>query len=198
MKCKSPRDTLIESFLPLVRSIASGFFISTPDSVEYDDIVSAGHIGLVQAADNFASDRGVRFGTYATTRIRGAILDYLRSADWASRSMRRGIKRGEVDSVSFVSLDCELPGGGYVRDLVADPSTVGSDRFLDLHVLRGHVSGLSRIERRVIGHCYFHEGKAEDLAVILGFTGSYISIVRKRALLKLRKSFASADKMVAA
>jgi RNA polymerase sigma factor for flagellar operon FliA len=60
-----------------------------PSSIEVEDLINTGVLGLIDAVDKFVPDRGVKFKTYAEFRIRGAMLDYLRRQDWAPRSMRR-------------------------------------------------------------------------------------------------------------
>jgi RNA polymerase sigma factor FliA len=82
-------DELIESHMALVGHIVRETMVRLPAHVHRDDLTSAGCIALVQAARGFDAERGVPFARYAATRIRGAILDELRSIDWASRSVRR-------------------------------------------------------------------------------------------------------------
>jgi RNA polymerase sigma factor FliA len=83
------RDTLIIDHLPKVRFIADRIAAKLPPSVERDDLYGAGVIGLIDAVERYDESRGVAFTTFAEMRVRGAILDNLRSLDWASRSSRR-------------------------------------------------------------------------------------------------------------
>jgi len=82
-------DETITSHMPLVGHIVRETMGRVPSHVSRDDLTSAGLTALVQAAQAFDAARGVPFERYAATRIRGAILDELRSVDWASRSVRR-------------------------------------------------------------------------------------------------------------
>ncbi len=82
------RNQLIERYLPLVRYISERLLMSLPKSIELDDLHSAGVFGLMDAIDGFDLDRGIKFKTYCTTRIRGSILDELRSQDWVPRLVR--------------------------------------------------------------------------------------------------------------
>ena len=82
-------DALVERHASLVKRIAYHLAGRLPASVEVDDLIQAGMIGLLEAAGNFASDRGASFETYAGIRIRGAMLDALRQLDWAPRSVHR-------------------------------------------------------------------------------------------------------------
>jgi RNA polymerase sigma factor for flagellar operon FliA len=82
------RNALMEKYLPLVRIIALKLLRTMPSSVELDDLVSSGVFGLMDAIGRFDPDRGVRFKSYCSTRIRGSILDQLRSEDWVPRQVR--------------------------------------------------------------------------------------------------------------
>lgn len=83
------RDDLILSHLPKVKYIADRIGAKLPATVERDDLYGAGVLGLIDAVERFDVSRGVAFTTFAEMRVRGAILDNLRSLDWASRSTRR-------------------------------------------------------------------------------------------------------------
>jgi RNA polymerase sigma factor for flagellar operon FliA len=84
---------LIESHLPLVRSIVERMRRKLPSKIETDELYSIGVTGLVAAARNYRASRESSFSSYATTRIRGAILDELRRMDWMSRATRSKAKR---------------------------------------------------------------------------------------------------------
>jgi RNA polymerase sigma factor for flagellar operon FliA len=82
-------DDLITQNIPVVTHIVRETMGRVPNHVSRDDLTSAGLAALVQASKSFDAERGVPFGRYAATRVRGAILDELRGIDWASRSVRR-------------------------------------------------------------------------------------------------------------
>ena len=85
---ESTRNRLMESYLPIVRYNAERISTKLPDEVDVDDLISAGIFGLMDAIDAFDLKRGVKFETYCAPRIRGAILDELRSMDWVPRLVR--------------------------------------------------------------------------------------------------------------
>src|SRR2546421_2427531 len=87
-KAEPLRNVLMENYLHLVRYNAERIHVKLPDEVELDDLMSAGIFGLMDAIDAFDLERGVKFETYCAPRIRGAILDELRSMDWVSRLVR--------------------------------------------------------------------------------------------------------------
>jgi len=82
------RNGLLENYLPLVRYTAERLATKLPDEVDTDDLMSAGIFGLMDAVEAFDPKRGVKFETYCVPRIRGAILDELRSMDWVPRLVR--------------------------------------------------------------------------------------------------------------
>ena len=82
------RNYLMEKYLPLVKYNAERIYAKLPDEVELDDLISAGIFGLMDAIDAFDLGRGVKFETYCAPRVRGAILDELRSMDWVPRLVR--------------------------------------------------------------------------------------------------------------
>ncbi len=90
------RQELVEAYARLVKYVAGRMAIGLPNYVEHGDLNAAGLLGLIQAIDNFDETRGIKFETYAIPRIRGAILDELRSQDWIPRSLRRKAKQLEA------------------------------------------------------------------------------------------------------
>jgi len=94
---KSPeiRDKLIVEYSYLVKYIAGRLNIYFGSNVEYDDLVGFGAFGLIDAIDRFDINKGVKFETYASLRIRGAIIDSIRDMDWVPRSLRQKSKELE-------------------------------------------------------------------------------------------------------
>jgi RNA polymerase sigma factor for flagellar operon FliA len=99
------RNILIERYLPLVKYNAERIWARLPDGVELDDLISAGIFGLMDAIDAFDLNRGVKFETYCVPRIRGAMLDELRTMDWVPRLVRS--KASKVDDARK-KLEAEL------------------------------------------------------------------------------------------
>ncbi len=89
------RNQLVEHFLPLVKYNAERIWQRLPDGVDLDDLISAGVFGLMDAIDAFDLERGVKFETYCVPRIRGAMLDELRTMDWVPRLVRSKASRLE-------------------------------------------------------------------------------------------------------
>ncbi len=83
------RDVFVKQYAPLVKYVAGKVAMVMPHNVEFDDLVGFGVFGLFDAINKFDPEKHVKFKTYAVTRIRGAILDELRSIDWVPRSVRQ-------------------------------------------------------------------------------------------------------------
>jgi len=128
------RQKLLNTYLPLVRNVASRMAMGFPRSVELNDLVNTGVVGLIEAFGNFDRDRGVKFETYAVPRIRGAILDELRALDWVPRSTRA--RSREIDR-AYTALENEL-GRQPLRSELAAHMNIS---MKDLHKALDDVSG---------------------------------------------------------
>ncbi|WP_420477233.1 RNA polymerase sigma factor FliA [Noviherbaspirillum sp. ST9] len=93
---KSDKNQLLEEHAPLVKKLAHQMKAKLPPSVEVDDLIQAGMIGLLDAVTRYEENHGAQFETYAVQRIRGAMLDELRSSDWLPRSIRQNMRKIEV------------------------------------------------------------------------------------------------------
>ena len=82
-------DAQLKQYAPMVKRLAHRLLAKLPANVEYDDMVQAGMIGLMDAIGRYEADQGTQFETYANQRIRGAMLDELRNIDWLPRSVRK-------------------------------------------------------------------------------------------------------------
>lgn len=98
---RQARDRLILSYTPMVTYIASRKIREVPDHFELDDVVSCGLIALMESIERFDPTRGATFEQYAWRRVSGAIMDELRRADWAPRSVRRLGRRVEQARTAF-------------------------------------------------------------------------------------------------
>ena len=90
------REQLVQRFVPLVKRIAYHLMARLPPSVQFDDLVQNGMLGLLDAMGRYEEGFGAQFETYATQRVRGAMLDGLRENDWLPRNLRREFRRIEA------------------------------------------------------------------------------------------------------
>lgn len=90
------KSHLLKQHQPMVRRMALQMLAKLPASVELDDLIQAGMIGLLDASTRYQDNRGAQFETFASQRIRGAMLDELRANDWGSRGLRQSARKVEV------------------------------------------------------------------------------------------------------
>ena len=93
---KTDKNQLLTEHAPLVKKLAHQMKAKLPPSVEVDDLIQAGMIGLLDAAGRYEDTHGAQFETYAVQRIRGSMLDELRSNDWMPRNMRQNMRKVEA------------------------------------------------------------------------------------------------------
>lgn len=133
--CTALREQLILHYAPLVTAVAGRVGMRLPSSVEQADLVSYGMFGLIDAIEKYELDRSVKFQTYATARIRGAIIDELRAIDWIPRSVRT--KARQVDR-AYAVLEGEL-------HRTPSESEVASHLEIGLNELRAVFTQLSTV-----------------------------------------------------
>ena len=129
-RSSSARDHLIVSYAPLVKFVAGRVGAGLPTTVDPGDLVSSGVLGLIDAIERYDPARGVKFETFATPRIRGAIYDGLRELDWVPRSVRaraREVERAMADLESHL-------GRSPTDDELADHLAISKDQLLAVAV----------------------------------------------------------------
>ncbi|HZZ66379.1 MAG TPA: FliA/WhiG family RNA polymerase sigma factor [Candidatus Baltobacteraceae bacterium] len=99
------REEVIHKYLHLVKYVAGRISVNLPPNVELNDLINDGILGLIDAIEKYDDSRGVKFETYAITRINGAILDALRSLDWVPRAVRQRARELER---AYQALEAEL------------------------------------------------------------------------------------------
>lgn len=122
------RDELIVAHLPLVKFLVGKISSQLPPHIDREDLMSAAVIGLITAAERFDPGRGVQFKTFVEQRIRGTIMDELRSQDWLTRSLREKFKRLERE---FAMLEQRL-GRNPTSEEVAETMGISLDEYFQL------------------------------------------------------------------
>lgn len=122
------RDQLLDEYIPLIKYVAGRMAMNLPSSVEVGDLESFGFFGLLDAVEKFDETRNIKFETYAAKRIRGAILDGLRSMDWVPRSVRSKFRTLENQVYQLTN---ELGRSPTDRE-VAAALDVSSERYYEL------------------------------------------------------------------
>jgi RNA polymerase sigma factor for flagellar operon FliA len=158
----------IKDYAPLVRRMAHHLAAKLPSSVQIDDLVQSGLIGLMDAATRFEASQGNQFETYAVQRIRGAMLDELRQNDWLPRSLRKSLRQientinkleqrhGRAPSEGELAQEMGLPLGDYQTMLqdakgyqlihFGDFANDDEDDYLERHLPDNRANPLERIQ----------------------------------------------------
>ena len=121
------REEVIKQYSPMIKYVANRIAMRLPPHIEVDDLISVGVLGLIDAITKYDPTRGAKFKTYAEFRVRGAILDELRSMDWVPRSVRQ--KASNIDSV-VQKLQSKL-GRPPEDEEVAGEMGISLDQFFD-------------------------------------------------------------------
>lgn len=155
VKGKADKSKLLTDNMPLVKRLAHHMKAKLPPSVEVDDLVQAGMIGLLDAISRYEETHGAQFETYAVLRIRGAMLDELRNSDWLPRSLRQNMRKieaamsslqqklGHPPSESEVAKLLKLSLSEY-QDMLGDGGGHQLVYYEDFHDSEGNDSFLDR------------------------------------------------------
>jgi RNA polymerase sigma factor for flagellar operon FliA len=164
------RDEVLRQYLPLVRRVVQRLAARKPPHIELDDLVSWGIVGLLDAIGKYDPAKEALFSTYAQFRIRGAILDHLRSLDWVPRSVRQ--KASLIEKITH-QLEGRL-GRPPTEDEIAAQLGVSLDEYQELLAKIGEMSlfsledlGFGSGEERLRGGQGGDEGEADPLRALL-------------------------------
>ena len=135
------REQIIIEYVPLVKVVAGRLAVYLGSNVEYDDLVSYGIFGLIDAIDKFDYGKGIKFETYASLRIRGSILDQIRKLDWIPRSVRQ--KQKAIEAAMKV-LEKEI-GPNYSDSDVANELGITEDEYL-VWLSQTNITNIASIE----------------------------------------------------
>ncbi|HNX58064.1 MAG TPA: RNA polymerase sigma factor WhiG [Spirochaetota bacterium] len=150
------RDYFVMKYSPLVKYVAGKVSMGMPQSIEFDDLVSYGTFGLIDAINKYDPDRGIKFKTYAMTRIRGAIFDELRSIDWIPRSIRQQAKKIEQAIAELENKLCRT----VEDEEIAHELGISSDEFQNV---LSKVSGTSMLS---LNDIWFLGDDSDELSIL--------------------------------
>lgn len=211
------RNALVERYLPFVHKSAIALASKLPDCVTAEDVLADGVVGLIEAIEKYDPARGWKFTTFATTRVRGAMLDELRKNDWVPRLVRRQEKELEAHRTRLrqelsrepTASDLGARGAAHIKSL--DEPMYACDRGVRT---RGDVTssrepapehgaerrdfwsracrGLSRVERIVV-ILYFREAESmKSIGRQIGLSESRVSQMMKDLKPRMRRNLSDA------
>ena len=195
---KQERDSLVLENLQLVKKVASKIYYRIPKGeIEFDELVNIGVIGLMKAIEKYDKDKA-KFSTYAYIKIRGEILDYLRSLDILPRGLREKIKKGEI-----VDENMDIPISNSAIFLSIEKSINKTDnlKFIDILVskletpeeyaekselkekLLKVLNTLSEKEKQILQMIFFEEKDLKEISKKLNISVSRISQIKSQLYL---------------
>ena len=209
------REQLVLAYSPLVKFVAGRMSSGLPAHIEEADLISYGLLGLIGAIERFDPSREIKFETFAVARIKGSIIDELRSLDWVPRSVRAKAREIEaaqtklemtlddfqesllqISNSTVVALD-ELwtvsdASGDQVSllDTMKDPNAVDPAKELGVSELKDRlahaISRLPEREKLVIALYYYENLTLREIGEVLGVTESRVSQLHTKAVLRLK------------
>ena len=203
------REKIILEYAPLVKVVAGRLSMYLGYSVEYDDMVSYGVFGLIDAIDKFDTTKEVKFETYASLRIRGAILDQIRKMDWIPRTIRQ--RQKQMDTVmkeieqrtGREATDEEVAAGLGISpdefleqgsDISSEKSPAGSYEMPEAVVEKSELKEmleealelLTEKEKKVVLLYYYEDLTLKEISRVLEVSESRISQLHTKALQKMK------------
>lgn len=191
----------ISQYMPLVHQVVARILRRLPPNVLRDDLVAAGSYGLIDALRK-SPDRGPAFEWYARIRIRGAVVDELRSQDWLTRRARTRVTKAQVDGkggaavVGFDDLP-EAQAQAFVDESAATPDAQ-VERRMERAALERAVALLPEREGRIVSWHYFEDVPFRVIAARLGVSEPRVSQLHSRAMGMLRERLAEQPSTAAA
>ncbi len=184
----------VNEYMPLVHQVVATMLARLPPNVLRDDLIAAGTFGLLDALRRQpAAQRGVEFSWYARVRVRGAIVDELRTQDWLSRRARRRFSSDERNTSAAVVGIEDLP---EERRNVADDASLSPETLVaarsEAKSLAKAVGSLPERERNIITAHYFEGVQLRAIAKDLGVSEPRVSQLHARAVARLREIMSDA------
>ena len=207
---------LVSRHLPLVKRIANHLAVKLPAHIEIDDLIQVGLIGLLKAKEDYQADSGATFSTYATIRIRGAMMDELRARDWLPRSVQKNLSKvakavqeaeqrlGRAPMDSEVAIELGISLGDYHELLgdvslarltpVEDVETVAGDLEPDREVIESlratalsdAIKELPEKEQLMMSLYYVDNLNLKEIGLVLEVSESRVSQIHGQAIARLK------------
>ncbi|BCD59918.1 MULTISPECIES: sigma-70 family RNA polymerase sigma factor [unclassified Nitratiruptor] len=199
------KQQIVLDNLALVKKVASKIYFKLPKdaNIEFDELVSTGTIGLYKAIEKYNRDKA-QFSTYAYIKIRGEILDYLRSLHIVPRTMREKIKKEKEEGQKDIPLSNlaimmsmekalgESDNGLRLMDILISNEKSPEDYAISSEIhdkIVEALADLSESERKTLQMLYFEEREPKEVSQALGISQSRVSQIKSKAIAKLKCVF---------
>lgn len=203
-KDEKSRGKLIEYYTPFLKSVVSKIYSKLPNNIDISDLKNYAALGLVDAIEKYNHKRGIKFETYASIRIRGAIIDEMRKEDWLPRSLRSKANQQkntalldqEATSYAMMSLDDpdfqQSMAHNNRNSNIEDPVMVSAtpdfvDDIENKICITKSLMKLSQQQRKVIYLYYFKGNTFKEIGQVMDITESRVSQIHKQSLAALKK-----------
>ena len=190
---------VVVRYAPLVKRIAHHLLLRMPASVQVDDLIQSGMMGLLEAAKKYDVSKGASFETYAGIRIRGSMLDEVRKGDWAPRSVhRKSRKVAEAIKAIEARTGKDAKDPDIAKELEGDDSAIelaagelpGPCDGLQRSTFKAHlakaIDGLPDREKLVLALYYDEELNLKEIGEVIGVSESRVSQIHSQAAMRLR------------
>ena len=194
------REQIIIEYAPLVKVVAGRLSMYLGNNVEFDDLVSYGVFGLIDAIDKFDLGKDVKFETYASLRIRGSILDQIRKMDWIPRTVRQ--KQKKIDELVDWQSQLKVTNVVSLNEFVEQGTEPAMDTHRNSHFIQPEemiskqelkqmlseaLETLTEKERKVVLMYYYEDLTLKEISMVLEVSESRVSQLHTKAIAKLRK-----------
>lgn len=201
---KEEKQRIILENTPLIKKVASKIYFKLPKDcgIDFDELVNTGVIGLIKAIDKYEEDKA-KFSTYAYIKIRGEILDYLRSLHIVPRTMRDKIKKEKEDNPDkviplsnlaiMISMEKALSneeGSLKIVDTLVSNDKGPEEEAIVSEMVENLVKAMSHLnekERKAIQMFYFEERDPKEISKLLNISQSRVSQLKSQAIIKIKK-----------
>ena len=195
-----PTALEVQRYMPLVHQAVARFLRKLPPNVLRDDLIAAGTYGLIDSLRKNGGDRGPTFEWYARIRIRGAIVDELRTQDWLTRRARNQVTAAAANDegslracvIGFDDLPGRVGQSGFADEDARSPLDAVAEK-MDHAALAHAVAALPERERYIVRAHYFEGVQFKAIAQTLGVSEPRISQLHARAVSRLRDALTCVD-----
>ena len=182
MECQSPviqKEKIVEKYIPLVKYLASRIMLGKTKYIEYEDLVSYGIVGLLDAINRYDSSKGMKFSSYATLRIKGAMIDEIRK--------NRPISKGAMDKLAKYNESVERLQNIFMREPSIKEIAIDLEYNEKLEILSEAIEKLKEKDKLILNLYYYEKFTLKEIGQVLEVSESRVCQLHSRAIRNLRE-----------